>query len=303
MKRYLISVLAFLLLSIPALAADITANGMYQKDLHTFLTNVTSLVNEIRTDAATNKTSLDAIETLIEELAADHATFRSAVTGNEAAVEELIDDHATFKTVVDELITDHANMVTLGKSDAILNATALSTGSTPENIASTAFQFQIDGVPALKAAVAAGTAFTAADTINTGAAGGTFWGVWAVQIVAAGTITTKSPGADQTYANEAAAIAALPTADALNVVIGYVTIECNTAAAWTAQTDDITNGSDNTSVNFYNTASSVPATLSAATPATLTASDPPSAPAALSASNPASGPATISASALSLSDL
>ena len=64
MKRFISSVLAFLLLSVPVLSADITANGMYQKDVHTFLSNVVTLVNELKADHATTKTSYDALRLL-----------------------------------------------------------------------------------------------------------------------------------------------------------------------------------------------------------------------------------------------
>lgn len=36
-------------------AGDITATGMYQKDLHTFLSNVVTMANEIKSDANTNR--------------------------------------------------------------------------------------------------------------------------------------------------------------------------------------------------------------------------------------------------------
>lgn len=137
----------------------------------------------------------------------------------------------------------------------ILNATTLSAGSTTHQIASTAFQFAILGVPEAKGAVAAGTAFSAADTINTGAATGQFWGAWLVQITTGGTISTKSVGADQVYATEAEAIAALPEADTGNVAMGYVTVQSNTDVAWTAGTDDLVAESDCADVNFYSAAS------------------------------------------------
>ena len=174
----------------------------------------------------------------------------------------------TTNTAVTELQTEVDNLITQVSADGIITATALSTGSTAENIASTAFTYRIDGMPYAKAAVAAGTAFSAADTINTGTAVGTFWGVWLVQIDAAGTITTKPGGglSDQVYTTEALAIAALPTATAGSVAMGYVTIAATADSAWTGQTDDITDGNDNTSVTFYNTASTLPTALAEATP-------------------------------------
>jgi hypothetical protein len=139
--------------------------------------------------------------------------------------------------------------------DYILNPTALSTGSTPEEIASTVFEYRING--ATYSAAAVETAFTAADTINTGTAAGSFWGIWLVQINALEVISTKSPSADQVYTTEALAIAALPAVDTDNVSMGYVVVQSNSGAAWTAQTDDLTAGSDCLDVNYYNTASAV----------------------------------------------
>ncbi len=96
--------------------------------------------------------------------------------------------------------------------------------------------------------------FAAADTINTAAGAGTFWGIWLIQITDAGVITTKSPSADQVYANEAAAIAALPAVDGGNTSVGYITVEANDTASWTANTDDLTPASDCVSANFVDTA-------------------------------------------------
>ena len=131
----------------------------------------------------------------------------------------------------------------------------LSTGTTPEQIATDAFSYVIDGTLYEKAAVPAGTAFSAADTINTGTATGTFWGVWLVQINTAGTISTKPGGglSDQVYESEDEALEVLPDPDSGNASVGYLTIAATADSAWTAQTDDITSGSDNTSVTFYNT--------------------------------------------------
>lgn len=141
-------------------------------------------------------------------------------------------------------------------TDGLVSASTLSVGSTPERIASTAFQYHISNLIYSKAAVAVGTAFSAADTINTAAGAGLFWGIWAVQINAAGTISTKSPAADQTYANEAAAIAALPAVDSGNALVGYVTVQSKDTTAWNAQADDLTPASDCQDSNFYSSSAS-----------------------------------------------
>lgn len=169
-----------------------------------------------------------------------------------SVLESILADLTALKTSLDTTntaVTELQGVI----GDGILTTSTLSAGSTAENIATTAFTYRIGGTTYRKAAVAAGTAFTAADTINTGAAVGTYWGVWLVQINAAGTITTKPGGglSDQVYANEAAAVAALPAPDDSNVAVGFVTIAATADADWVAQTDDITSGSDNTSTTFY----------------------------------------------------
>lgn len=239
----------------------------------------------LRTLFEAARAELVACRALVNELRTDHASFKTAVDTGKTLTDELHDDHATNKSHMDALKAALNSVIGALTADGIINATALRVGSTPEQIASTAFQYRIDGVPYHKAAVAAGTAFTAADTINKGAAAGFFWGIWAVQIDAAGTISTKSPAADQVYTSEALAIAALPAADAGNVVIGYVTVKTKENVGWVAKTDDLTDANDCTKANFYNTASSIPAVVATSAAATLTAA------------KATAGPATITAAA------
>jgi hypothetical protein len=121
--------------------------------------------------------------------------------------------------------------------------------------------YYIDGTPFKKDATDSVT-FTAADTINTGAAAGTYWGIWLVQLSTLGAFSTKSPASDQTYATEALAIAALPTADTDTVGIGYITVNSNEATAWTANTDDLTDASDCVEANFTDTTYNTPGDFS-----------------------------------------
>jgi hypothetical protein len=247
-----------------------------------------------RRNAVQSKFLFDAI---LADLAA-HLTPLSAsivdYTAGRAEVVKDIADYAAGRAEIVKLVTDlgiNNTMLTNIKTylnalrtflagDAIINPTVVSIGSTPENVATTAFQFMINGVTEHKAAVSAGTAFTDADTINTGAAAGSYWGAWLIQIAAGGTITTHSVGADQVYANEAAAIAALPAAEAGNVAIGYVTVNATTDGTWTAGTDDLTGGSDCASATFYSAVTDIPVAISdtpsatASAPAAVTASDP-----------------------------
>lgn len=147
-------------------------------------------------------------------------------------------------------------------ADGMLQIGTLAISAVPEKFKTTTEAiFRIGGLPYTKAATD-NLVFSAADTINTGSAAGDYWGIWLVQINAAGTVSTKSPAADQVYASEAAAIAALPTADANNIQIGYITVEANNGTDWVANTDDLTAASDCQAANFYDLPA--PATLPAA---------------------------------------
>lgn len=128
--------------------------------------------------------------------------------------------------------------------------------------------YLVGGVAKSKAPATA-IVFTLAHTVNVAAAAGTaHWGAIFVQINAAGTVSTKVITADQDYATEALAIAALPaTPDTGNVQLGYITIQVKTGGrAWTANTDDMTAASDVTAANFYSTADSTTTIAGAITP-------------------------------------
>jgi hypothetical protein len=105
--------------------------------------------------------------------------------------------------------------------------------------------YTINGINYTKAATDNLT-FTAAHVITASK-----FGIFQIQIDAAGTISTKVPGATQAYNSAALALAALPAVDAGNVSIGYLAIE-NNAGDWTANTDDLvaSGGSDQTSAAF-----------------------------------------------------
>lgn len=103
--------------------------------------------------------------------------------------------------------------------------------------------FHINGVSFTKAAATA-IAFTAAHVISA-----TKFGVILIQVTGAGVVSSKVPLATQAYASAALALAALPLPDAGNVALGYIKIAAG-AGAWTAQTDDMTNGSDVTTAAF-----------------------------------------------------
>ena len=245
-------------------------------------------VNNLVTDVETLRSALSAGGVVaVLELMTDHATTKTAVDETKTLVDELHDDHATFKTVVDDLKTLANLLRTNLMGDGLLSIGTLLISATAEDFkTTTTAYYRIDGIQYSKAATD-NLSFSAADTVNTGAAAGSYWGVWLVQVNAAGTVSTKSPAADQVYASEGAAIAALPAVDADNVALGYITVQSNDTDAWVANTDDLTPTSDCLDANFTD-----------ATPLAFTASAvSSSSPGTLAASKPTAGPATLAASA------
>lgn len=113
--------------------------------------------------------------------------------------------------------------------------------------------YRVGGAQYSKAAATA-IVFTAAHVVAAAK-----FGVVLVQVNAAGTVTTKVPGATQTtpmaYNTAALALAALPAPDAGNVVLGWITLDNSgsdgsSAGAWVAITDDLTDASDITAAAF-----------------------------------------------------
>jgi hypothetical protein len=154
---------------------------------------------------------------------------------------------ALFTAVQDEL----AEL----KTNSIINAPTLSTGTTTTNVANTAFQFRIDGVTYHKAAVAAGTALGITDTINTAGATGIFYGGFVMMIVGAGTVTFKAAAADQVYttAAEAEAAARAIATTAGTATVGWFVVGSAADTAWIAGTDDLDGdgSSDSSYVAYY----------------------------------------------------
>lgn len=133
-------------------------------------------------------------------------------------------------------------------SAAVLYPAGLAIHSTPEQFKTTnRFVGRLNGETFGKAATTALT-FTAAHVVTASK-----FGIVLVQITPAGVISTKCPGATQTtamaYNSAALALAALPAVDAGNVAVGYIALAAK-AATWTANTDDMTNGSDLTTASF-----------------------------------------------------
>ena len=127
---------------------------------------------------------------------------------------------------------------------------AMKIGSTDTRVGTAAVLFTILGVPVVKAVSDAGTAFGALGTIPAST-----WGIIALEVVAAGTVTFQSGAANYTtgYATEALAIAALPKQTTVEAQMGYVTILAS-ASTWIAGTDALAGGSTGnpaTTTNYY----------------------------------------------------
>jgi len=258
-------------------AIDAPGDGKEIKKLfdavHTELTAVGALANELRTDHATTKTTVDAVETLIEELHDDAATQKTLN-------DELIADHATFKAVIDDL----KGQINRVAGTNIITSGALTIGGTPTAVATGAFNYRVAGMTYAKAAVAAGTA-PGNDVIpqNT-------FGAVALDIGADGTLDAIEATDNATgYASAALSAAGLPAVADGHARVGYVTAT-KSDGSFTFGTTAL--NAANTTVVYTNSATDVAVATSA--PATLTAT----APATLTAAKPASGPATLTAAAV-----
>lgn len=128
--------------------------------------------------------------------------------------------------------------------EGLLAKGTLAISATAERFKTTSIaEFRVAGRTFTKAATDNLT-FTAAHVITASK-----FGVVLIQINAAGTVSTKVPATPQAYDSAALALAALPAPDAGNVPLGYIAIANNTGD-WTANTDDLTNGSDVTTAAF-----------------------------------------------------
>ena len=101
---------------------------------------------------------------------------------------------------------------------------------------------QIDAGVSVVVAVTAAQAFTGTEVVADG-----FWGVWTVQIDGAQAITTKAPNVLMAYPTEAEAIKNAPKPDALNGLVGVLTL-FTTGATFIAGTTN-TNAGTVTSFN------------------------------------------------------
>jgi hypothetical protein len=131
---------------------------------------------------------------------------------------------------------------------------AVSGGNAAQFRTTTPAVYTMGGIQLTRAAVDALT-FAAAGTINNAQAEGIFFGVWLVQLNAAGAVTTVAPGADQTYASAAAALAALPPPAAGNIALGSIVVGAKENVRWTANTSHLNTGaSGGSAVTFTDAA-------------------------------------------------
>lgn len=145
---------------------------------------------------------------------------------------------ADVQAMINGLRTYLANgMKTIGTIIVSADATKFKT--------TTILSYVISGVSYVKA-ITDNLAFAAANAANTVGATGTataVWGVWLIEINAAGTVLAKpGAGAPQVYTTEALAIAALPTVTAGSCQIGYITVQNLINVGWVGTTSNLTVG-------------------------------------------------------------
>jgi hypothetical protein len=155
-----------------------------------------------------------------------------------------VDVHATAVTAV--LTFDGY----LAGPDETIFAGVLGIDATPEKFLTAAATVRIGGRIVQKTAATA-IVFTAAHVVTASK-----FGCIRVQIDNAGTVSTKVVGSPQAYASAALALAALPAADTAKRNFGYIAIAAK-AATWTANTDDLTDGSDLTTATFVSEVATV----------------------------------------------
>ncbi len=139
-----------------------------------------------------------------------------------------------------------------GADNGAITTPAMAIGSTAERVANGLFYYRIAAVNYSKAAVVAGSVFSAAHAISASK-----YGAINIYIHTSGSISSAVPLATQAYNTALLAItAANAVAVPINTIqIGMIVIQ-NDASLWTANTDDLTDASDVTLAEFYNVTSS-----------------------------------------------
>ena len=86
---------------------DITDKGIYQSDLYHYLNDVATLANELRTDHATYKTAVDAVQTQFNTLRGYVSDVMSTVNGNRSFVVSMLTELNALRNYVSTIMTDH----------------------------------------------------------------------------------------------------------------------------------------------------------------------------------------------------
>ena len=231
------------------LESDITAKGLDQKTLHTLLTNLITVTNELVDDHATNKTTIDESRTAILELIDDHDTNQTHLLN--------------IKTLLNQ-IRQTQLYCCLGNPTLAID--------TNFDIKTTEPISYLNG----------GTLKTLADNFNfdTGTSKTIASSQWAAAVLSVAASGSAVVTWTATAASEAAAIALIALATATETPVGYVTVNAH-ASGFTAGTDALaggTGGNVATATNYYNTinanAIQVGAAVSTSAESALAAGDP-----------------------------
>jgi hypothetical protein len=211
------------------------------------INDLVALANEMRTDHAATKVTVDQLETLAEELGTDHGTYKVTVDGLVTAVDELIDDHATFKTDVDETNT----WATEVADDDNNLSNHLDFLLTPNGVYGGSYYFTAGGAVTLTAAgyvdyqigsIRYHASLPATITLeDLGDIAQNYYGAWRIEIDRLGACTAKLCALVGGYSTEQKALLSLsalaPTANA--ATLGYLTV-VKTASAFNIGTDNLT---------------------------------------------------------------
>jgi len=224
---------------------ECSPNGCGQGVMVTALYNHQVAINDVITNVLAN--------TAVAELKADHDADNNEFALAVTELTELKADHDADNDV-HAAVKAAVNSVVAGYNSSLVQIGTILITAAPEKFKTTTTAIAVVRGATITKAATDNLTFTAANTINTGAAAGDFWGAWKVELGLDGTVYTHSVSADQVYVSEAAAIAALPATTTGRAFLGYITVEANNGADWVANTDDMTVASDCQAANFYNNA-------------------------------------------------
>ena len=136
------------------------------------------------------------------------------------------------------------------KDTGVVCTPGLAIDGTAEKFGNAAFVYRLNGVSYTKAADTAGNAFTTAHVVGNGS--DDLWGVIGIYINSAGTFVSRVPASPQVYTTAEAAqdaLEAMVVPESL-CYVGKILLNAD-AKTWTANTSDMTDGSDITTADFY----------------------------------------------------